>query len=138
MYVLISNVKSIYCDALDNMGPVAKNVCEKRGSIFSIKHVLWCESTLLFNYEHTYLMKVILETRRPFWYVWYQLTRTDDWTGAPKYEDFNMWIVDLFIDREQVPVHGMTYLFSIKYLYFFIISSLFPYFNLFVSIFIQS
>ena len=31
-----------------------------------------------------------------------------------------------------------TYLFSIKCLYFFIISSLFPYFNLFVSIFIQS
>ena len=29
-------------------------------------------------------------------------------------------------------------LFSIKFLYFFIISSLFPYFNLFVSIFIQS
>jgi hypothetical protein len=28
--------------------------------------------------------------------------------------------------------------FSIKFLYFFIISSLFPYFNLFVSIFIQS
>jgi hypothetical protein len=32
----------------------------------------------------------------------------------------------------------LTYLFSIKFLYFFIISSLFPYFNLFVSIFIQS
>ena len=31
-----------------------------------------------------------------------------------------------------------TNLFSIKLLYFFIISSLFPYFNLFVSIFIQS
>jgi hypothetical protein len=31
-----------------------------------------------------------------------------------------------------------TNLFSIKCLYFFIISSLFPYFNLFVSIFIQS
>jgi len=31
-----------------------------------------------------------------------------------------------------------TYLFSIKFLYFFIISSLFPYFNTFVSIFIQS
>ena len=31
-----------------------------------------------------------------------------------------------------------TYLFSIKFLYFFIISSLLPYFNLFVSIFIQS
>ena len=31
-----------------------------------------------------------------------------------------------------------TNLFSIKILYFFIISSLFPYFNLFVSIFIQS
>ena len=31
-----------------------------------------------------------------------------------------------------------TNLFSIKFLYFFIISSLFPYFNLFVSIFIQS
>ena len=31
-----------------------------------------------------------------------------------------------------------TSLFSIKFLYFFIISSLFPYFNLFVSIFIQS
>ena len=31
-----------------------------------------------------------------------------------------------------------TNLFPIKYLYFFIISSLFPYFNLFVSIFIQS
>jgi hypothetical protein len=30
-----------------------------------------------------------------------------------------------------------TNLFSIKFLYFFIISSLFPYFNLFVSIFIQ-
>ena len=29
-----------------------------------------------------------------------------------------------------------TNLFSIKFLYFFIISSLFPYFNLFVSIFI--
>ena len=29
-------------------------------------------------------------------------------------------------------------LFSIKFLYFFIISSLFPYFNLFASIFIQS
>jgi hypothetical protein len=29
-------------------------------------------------------------------------------------------------------------LFSIKFLYFFIISSLFPYFNLFMSIFIQS
>jgi hypothetical protein len=41
--------------------------------------------------------------------------------------------------------HGLTNsnflfinLFSIKYLYFFIISSLFPYFNLFMSIFIQS
>ena len=32
----------------------------------------------------------------------------------------------------------ITNLFSIKFLYFFIISSLFPYFNLFVSIFIQS
>ena len=31
-----------------------------------------------------------------------------------------------------------TNVFSIKFLYFFIISSLFPYFNLFVSIFIQS
>ena len=31
-----------------------------------------------------------------------------------------------------------TYLFSIKFLYIFIISSRFPYFNLFVSIFIQS
>ena len=31
-----------------------------------------------------------------------------------------------------------TNLFSIKCLYFFIISSFFPYFNLFVSIFIQS
>jgi hypothetical protein len=31
----------------------------------------------------------------------------------------------------------ITNLFSIKFLYFFIISSLFPYFNLFVSIFIQ-
>ena len=31
-----------------------------------------------------------------------------------------------------------TNLFSIKFLYFFIISSLFPYFNLFVSIFIKS
>jgi hypothetical protein len=31
-----------------------------------------------------------------------------------------------------------TNLFSIKFLYFFIISSFFPYFNLFVSIFIQS
>ena len=31
-----------------------------------------------------------------------------------------------------------TNLFSIKFLYFFIIASLFPYFNLFVSIFIQS
>ena len=31
-----------------------------------------------------------------------------------------------------------TNLFSIKFLYFFIISSLFPYFNLFVLIFIQS
>ena len=31
-----------------------------------------------------------------------------------------------------------TNLFSIKFLYFFIISSHFPYFNLFVSIFIQS
>ena len=31
-----------------------------------------------------------------------------------------------------------TNLFSIKFLYFFIISSLFPYFNLFVSMFIQS
>ena len=31
-----------------------------------------------------------------------------------------------------------TNLFSIKFLYFFIISSLFPYSNLFVSIFIQS
>jgi hypothetical protein len=31
-----------------------------------------------------------------------------------------------------------TNLFSIKYLYFFIISSLVPYFNLFVSIFTQS
>ena len=31
-----------------------------------------------------------------------------------------------------------TNLFSIKFLYFFIISSLFPYFNLFVSIFLQS
>ena len=32
----------------------------------------------------------------------------------------------------------LTKLFLIKFLYFFIISSLFPYFNLFVSIFIQS
>ena len=31
-----------------------------------------------------------------------------------------------------------TNLFSIKFLYFFIISSLFPYFNLFVSKFVQS
>jgi hypothetical protein len=32
----------------------------------------------------------------------------------------------------------LTNLFSIKFLYFFIISTLFPYFNLFWSIFIQS
>ena len=32
----------------------------------------------------------------------------------------------------------LTNLFSIKFLYFFIISSLFPHFNLFVSIFMQS
>ena len=36
------------------------------------------------------------------------------------------------------PPFLFTNLFSIKFLYFFIISSLFPYFNLFVSIFIQS
>jgi hypothetical protein len=35
-------------------------------------------------------------------------------------------------------IFQFTYLFSIKFLYFFIISSVFPYFNLFVSIFIQS
>jgi hypothetical protein len=35
-------------------------------------------------------------------------------------------------------VYVFTYLFSIKYLYFFIISTLFPHFNLFVSIFKQS
>jgi hypothetical protein len=43
------------------------------------------------------------------------------WHGPPPFSNF------LF-----------TNLFSIKFLYFFIISSLFPYFNLFVSIFIQS
>ena len=36
------------------------------------------------------------------------------------------------------PPFFLMFLFSIKFLYFFIISSLFPYFNLFVSIFIQS
>jgi hypothetical protein len=35
-------------------------------------------------------------------------------------------------------VYMFTYLFSIKYLYFFIISTHFPHFNLFVSIFLQS
>ena len=56
----------------------------------------------------------------------------------------------LFLDcaRHRRSWHGLTTplfsnflftnLFSIKFLYFFIISSLFPYFNLFVSIFIQS
>jgi hypothetical protein len=53
-----------------------------------------------------------------------------------------------YIDTNKRPWHGpttplfsnflFTNLFSIKFLYFFIISSLFPYFNLFVSIFIQS
>ena len=43
------------------------------------------------------------------------------WHGPPPFSNF------LF-----------TNLFSIKFLYFFIISSLFPYFNLFLSIFIQS
>jgi hypothetical protein len=35
-------------------------------------------------------------------------------------------------------IEMFAYLFSIKFLYFFTISSLVPYFNLFVSIFIQS
>ena len=43
------------------------------------------------------------------------------WHGPPPFSNF------LF-----------TNLFSIKFLYFFIISSIFPYFDLFVSIFIQS
>ena len=44
-----------------------------------------------------------------------------------------------FVARNSPPLNFLfTYLFSIKYLYFFIISSIFPYFNLFVSIFIQS
>jgi len=36
-------------------------------------------------------MKVIPETCYPVWHVWYQLTSTDDWTGAPKYKDFNLF-----------------------------------------------
>ena len=76
-----------------------------------MKHVLWCESTficpifgtarihgcesiLLFDYE-VYLMKVIPETRCPFRYEWYQLTRTDDWTGAPKYKDFDLFTYEI-------------------------------------------
>jgi hypothetical protein len=53
-----------------------------------------------------------------------------------------------YIDTNKRSWHGLTAplfsnflltnLFSIKFLYFFIISSLFPYFNLFVSIFVQS
>ena len=53
-----------------------------------------------------------------------------------------------YIDTNKRSWHGLitplfstflfANLFSIKFLYFFIISSLFPYFNLFVSIFIQS
>ena len=61
-----------------------------------------------------YLMKVIQETRRAHRRSWHGLT-------TPLFSNV------LF-----------TNLFSIKFLYFFIISSLFPYFNLFVSIFIQS
>jgi hypothetical protein len=132
-----------------------------------MKHVLWCESTficpifgtarihgcesiLLFDYE-VYLMKVIPETRCPFWYEWCQLIRTDDWTGAPKYKDFNLFTYEIgevwenpqaLVARNYPPppllTFLFTYLFSIKFLYFFIISSFFPYFNLFVSIFIQS
>jgi hypothetical protein len=41
----------------------------------------------------------------------------------------------IYVDISLIKI---IHLFSIKYLYFFIISSLFPYFNLFVSIFIQS
>jgi hypothetical protein len=55
---------------------------------------------------------------------------------------------DILIIHHRRSWHGLTTplfsnflftnLFSIKFLYFFIISTLFPYFNLFVSIFIQS
>jgi hypothetical protein len=45
-------------------------------------------------------------------------------TGHPPFSNFSNFL--------------FTNLFSIKFLYFFIISSLFPYFNLLVSIFIQS
>ena len=41
-------------------------------------------------------------------------------------------------DHPPFPNFLFTNLFSIRFLYYFIISSLFPYFNLFVSIFIQS
>jgi hypothetical protein len=50
-----------------------------------------------------------------------------------------IWRAQVLVART-TPVSNFlfTNLFSIKFLYFFIISSFFPYFNLFVSIFIQS
>ena len=53
----------------------------------------------------------------------------------------NWYLSQALVARSHHPLFSnflFTNLFSIKFLYFFIISSLFPYFNLFVSIFIQS
>ena len=70
---------------------------------------------------------------------------------ATRYQEpWPFYLVDIYILPERYyrrSWHGppplffnflFTNLFSIKFIYFFIISSLFPYFNLFVSIFIQS
>ena len=55
----------------------------------------------------------------------------------------SVFLLDLYtgaLGTDHTPFSNFlfTNLFSLKFLYFFIISSLFPYFNLFVSIFIQS
>ena len=54
--------------------------------------------------------------------------------------NFLKYLTQALVARTPPPFSNFlfTNLFSIKILYFFIISSLFPYFNLFVSIFIQS
>ena len=66
--------------------------------------------------------------KRLSWYKSTKLNSSFD-SQAPVVETYHPPFVSNFL---------FTNLFSIKFLYFFIISSLFPYFNLFVSIVIQS
>ena len=75
------------------------------------KQEIWCGTFLQPKVNISYIQQTI----------GYCVFHRRSWHGPPPFSNF------LF-----------TNLFSIKFLYFFIISSLFPYFNLFVSIFIQS